>query len=103
MNRTLKTATALLLTLSMAGCDSSGSAGTFHLYAEPDLRQRIQKHPQPFGIKRPKRETEQKRVPKGAQFVDPFSSAYIGTVEGGSADSRKIPIKIRFTMRIFSL
>ena len=38
-----------------------------------------------------------------SEFVGPFSSAYIGTVEGGSADSRKIPIKIRITMRIFSL
>ena len=36
-----------------------------------------------------------------SEFVKPVSSAYIGTVESGLADSRKIQIKIRIICGFF--
>ena len=37
--------------------------------------------------------TRWETLKNGSEFVKPFSSAYIGTVESGLADSRKIQLK----------
>ena len=46
--------------------------------------------------------TRWETLKNGSEFVKPVSSAYMGTVESGLADSRKIQLKCGIS-RIFSL